>query len=249
MSRAAETRPSRRAFLTGAGAALTGIALAGCAQNMVRPGQDFPAPASETAEPGETPEPTTFVVYGDSLTAGRRKRLTFGLPPVDTWLGHLGPGLLWSGGAAVSGATAQALPAMLTTAPRADYGIYFFGTNDRRHGRSVEEMVADIAEAHASILPARRPETPCLVAVGPQGSAALSSAVDTWNIEVRLSAEELGWGYLDPWGQLRASASAGGPGQWASAGIHRDQLHPTEGGAKLLAAGMEAALGGLVQKS
>lgn len=232
----------------GAGAALTGIALAGCADSMVHPGDSFPDPTKDSSDPEETARPTTFVAYGDSLTAGHRRSLAFGLPPTDTWLGYAGSGLVWAGGAAVSGATARALQAMLTPTPQAEYGIYFFGTNDRLRGRSVEAMVADITAAHDSIPASRRPKHPCLVAVGPQGSAASTTAVDTWNTEVRLSAEELGWGYLDPWGQLRATAVAGGTGQWASAGIHRDRLHPTEDGAKLLGAGMAAALEALDQK-
>jgi lysophospholipase L1-like esterase len=240
VSNAAEPTPNRRTFLMGTGLALTGLALTGCTDGMVEPGGDpFDRPQA-SSEP--TQAPSTFVAYGDSLTAGHRRRLRYGLPPIDTWLRYVGSGLVWSGGAAISGATAEALPTMLTRAPQADYGIYFFGTNDRRHRRSVKDMVADITAAHDSLAADLRPVRPCLVAVGPQGYPSLTSAVETWNAEVRAQAQALGWGYLDPWGQLRASVATGGAAAWASTGIHRDRLHPTVDGAQLLGAGMAAAV-------
>jgi lysophospholipase L1-like esterase len=241
----AATGLSRRSLLFGGGMALTGVALTGCAASVASAAHRK-QPVSN--RPNDT-EGKTFIVFGDSLTAGKGNHLVFGLPPVYSWLGHLDSKLTWVGGAAVSGATAAQVESMRVPTPAADLAIYFFGTNDRRHGRSVEQMAHDLIVFNDSLPRKTRPTLPCFVAIGPQGSGALSPAVATWNAQVRRQAAQIGWGYLDPWRFLRANQAHGGLGQWSAATTHQDPLHPTVAGSKLLARGMEDAVAGLSKQS
>lgn len=252
---------SRRGLLTAA-AAGAALALSGCvpASNPGAPktsggteaaptpsstGPSIPAPPSP-AQPGRAP--LRLLVYGDSITRGGENKLVVGSAPVTSWLGHLGSGLLWVGGAARNGGTAAHLQSIKVSSPPADLAVYFVGTNDLLRGRSVQRMVGEIQAFHESLPPESRPRAITLVTVGPMGNRAPAKRLVAWNQELWHAAKTMGWGWVDPWVGLRQAGSGQGYGQWVRADQHVDDLHPTAAGAADLGAGMTSALLRLAQK-
>lgn len=246
---------SRRGLLLGAGGGAA-LALSGCVA-IPGPGtKDAPGtqPASTPSSaadvvppPDPNKAPLRLLVYGDSITRGGQSDLVVGKAPTTSWLGHLGSGMRWVGGAARNGATAAELTAMRVGTPTSDLSVYFFGTNDLLKKSSVPTMLNQIRTFQYSLPADTRPRAATLVAVGPMNGILTGARLLAWNQELFQAASDVGWGWIDPWPTLRLATSGDNYGKWARTDQRVDNLHPSAAGAADLGAGMTAAILRLAQ--
>jgi lysophospholipase L1-like esterase len=205
-------------------AAVLLVSVAGCG-----PAADDVQPAAPTAAVPSSPAPATadpaplrtFVVVGDSITAGATD---VSLPLVDdrvqgdaSWLpaAEQESGLDLVAGWAVPGATtADMLAGVEPTDWTADVLVVMAGTNDLDRGLAWQESAADLE----GVVAAAGAPTVVVVAIAP--SDPRPAARNGYNAALADLAGRNGWTYLDPWGEVDAGGAF-------TPGASPDGVHPT----------------------
>ncbi|MGR6965937.1 SGNH/GDSL hydrolase family protein [Geodermatophilus sp. URMC 61] len=203
----------RRALVRTVVAAALVTAVVGCV-----PAADGPQPSAATTD---SPEPRTFVVVGDSITAGATdvsQPLVGDRVQGDaSWLpaAEQASGLDLVAGWAVPGATtADMLAGVEPTAWTADVLVVMAGTNDLAHGVTWQESAAHIEGIAAAA------GAPTVVAVAIAPNDPRPAARNGYNSALADVAGRNGWTYLDPWGEVDA-------GGVFIPGASPDGVHPT----------------------
>jgi len=177
---------------------------------------DSPAGGATSAR---TPSPESggcgsFVVVGDSITAGSEPIRGREVPGTGSWVpaADAAP-LRFAGGLAVPGATTEDLRAIVPQVD-GDLLVIMAGTNDLYHQHlwpRIRENILTIAEAGG-------PPAVVLSAVAP--SDRIPEATGRLNRRLRALADEQGWTFLDPWPGIAA-------GEGFEPGASLDGIHPT----------------------
>ncbi|MGY2005220.1 SGNH/GDSL hydrolase family protein [Blastococcus sp. SYSU DS1024] len=209
-------RTRRPALLVAVAAAV--VVLCGCqapaiGRDDVRPPG---VPAPEAGAPTEVAEPgvRSIVVVGDSLTAGGEPIRGPGRGGEFSWLhGAVGPPLELRGGWATGGATTADMRAAAVPMA-ADVLVLMGGTNDLMTGRGWPDIRADLV----AVAEGAGVEDVLLSAVPPHD--ALPEAATELNGQLRALAQEQGWGFVDPWSDVRLDGAY-------RPGASLDGIHPT----------------------
>lgn len=158
-------------------------------------------------------EPLRLAVVGDSITAWSP---AYHGDIAQSWVTTASTDTLpLVGGWARPGATLGEMEAAVTRADDADVLVIMGGTNDLYKGVPVESRIASI-EAIAATVDAGQV---VLAATAPYGYDWAAGAA--WNGELALLAYQHGWGYIDPWADLRTPE-----GHWVTGADYGDLIHP-----------------------
>ena len=169
----------------------------------------------------------TFAVAGDSLTAWDNQ--TFPHPDGDfgtvTWTHWaIGPDIQLAGGFAREDLTAAQIAENMVSAD-ADVLVVLAGTNDVG-----VTAVEDVLDGIERIVATSSLSTVLISALPPvDGSAEYNTALEEL-------AGDRGWGFVDPWRELRRD-----DGEWLD-GSSNDGVHPTPDSAKVVGAAIVAAM-------
>lgn len=205
-------------------AAVLLVCVAGCgaATDGARPATPpSAAPGSPAPAPPAPAAPRTFVVVGDSITAGAAdvsKPLVGDRVQGDaSWLpaAEEESGLDLVTGWAVPGATtADMLAGVEPTDWTADVLVVMAGTNDLTRGLPWQQSAADLE----GVVAAAGAPTVVVVAIAPHDPRP--AARNGFNAALADLAGRSGWTYLDPWDDVDAGGSF-------TPGASPDGVHPT----------------------
>jgi len=198
--------------------------LAGCGPAGV-PGQP-PAATAASASGDESQVtapagPQTFVVVGDSITAGgttvAESMAGDAVRGEASWVpaAEQASGCDLVAGWAVPGATtAQMHSGVVPGDWSADVLVVMAGTNDLVQGLPWEESAADLGSVVAAV------DAPTVVVVSIAPNDPRPAARNGFNAALAHLAGERGWTYLDPWGGVDAGGAF-------TPGASTDGIHPT----------------------
>jgi acyl-CoA thioesterase-1 len=157
----------------------------------------------------------SYVVVGDSITAGSQPTNSVSAPGPDSWLRFAeGAPLTGRGGWAVPGATTADLRSRVGPVT-ADVLVVMAGTNDL-----AREVDWDVSAANLRAIAATVGVGSVLVSAIPPSDAHPDER-SMYDVRLAQLAMEQGWGFIDPW----TSVDAGGS---YLAGSSADGVHPTQ---------------------
>lgn len=175
----------------------------------------------------------TVEVYGDSITQGWSNNFAAGDFADRAWLNYVGgaEGVRFIGGSAVPGMKAYESIQGIVPQQTADVVVWAFGTNDIGTDSTWERFRDGADEFYQATL-LDDPAQFVVVAVGPMDRRP-GELVAAWNARTEALAEERGWTFVDPFGDMRASS-----GEWADESLTYDGLHPTAEAAERMSEAM-----------
>lgn len=186
--------------------------------------QPAPEVAVSEVQPHEYQADTrpTVEVYGDSVTQGWSRNFAAGDFADRAWLHYAGgpDGVRFVAGSALPGRKAYDSPKGVVPQQTAEVVVWAFGTNDIATD-STWEQFRDGADEFYQATELDDPAKFVVVAVGPT-SRRPGATVAEWNARTERLAEERGWTFVDPFGDMRAES-----GRWADESLTYDGLHPT----------------------
>jgi hypothetical protein len=157
----------------------------------------------------------SYVVVGDSITAGAQPTNSVSAPGPGSWLRTAtGPPLTLRGGWAVPGATTADLRARVGPVT-ADVLVLMLGTNDL-----ARDVDWDVSAANLRAIVATVGVGSVLVSAIPPSDAHPDER-SMYDVRLAQLAVDQGWGFIDPW----TSVDAGGS---YLAGASVDGVHPTQ---------------------
>jgi lysophospholipase L1-like esterase len=212
---------------------LLALSLGACSSAAASSGPDSAPNTSAPSTTAPSDEPVTFVVVGDSLTAGSSPVYGEEQPGTGSWIpGAETAPLVYRGGWAVPGATTADMRAGAAPS-KADVVVVLGGTNDIERGvpweTSRDNLLAVVATS--------RVRDVVLSTVPPLDQGPQQR--DEYNQRLHELAVEQGWHLVDPW------VAVDREGTWAP-GTSQDGVHPTpqiaeEVGRSIRAAVLDAA--------
>ena len=199
------------------------------------------APATPTSRPSA--DQVSFVVVGDSITAGPIPIEATGAWEETTqqfgrgsWLPQAkGPPLRFLGGWAVPGATTEEMRAGVVPA-KADVVVVMAGTNDLLRGVPWEQTRANLLAIVGTVA-----ADGVLVAAVPPADELPAGRQDL-NQRLRELADQQGWYRVDPWVAAERQDGSWVPGASAD-GVHPSQVTADAAGRVLRTALLDAAPG------
>jgi len=187
------------------------LVLAGCSA-----GDDGP---TEAVTPSAAPEPLRLAVIGDSNTTGLSGTLEQGVAAGTAYVAQLeDPGVEFVGGWAHDGASSELMARQVPAVPDVDVLVVMAGTNDAAQGIDASRRAAALDNMARTVAADRT----VLLAVPPI-DVRPAQAIDL-NAELKALAEARGWGFHDPWVDLRTPE-----GTWAEP-YRLDGLHTNAAG-------------------
>jgi lysophospholipase L1-like esterase len=195
-------------------AALLALGLGGCSAAAASSGHDAAPTTSAAASSTPSDDPVTFVVVGDSLTAGSWPVYGEQQPGPGSWIpGAERAPLVYRGGWAVPGATTADMRAGVVPS-KADVVVVLAGTNDVERGVPWETSRDNLVAIAAT----SRVDDVVLSTVPPLDTGPQQA--EEYNQRLHELALEQGWHLVDPWVSVDRS------GAWAP-GTSGDGIHPT----------------------
>jgi len=208
------------------------VAIVGCSAES-HSGTEVPSAAvSSSGSPsGTAPQraPARVVIVGDSNSTGFRGTLERGLAEGAAWGAQLpADRFTVAGGWAVDGATTASMRAgMASFTGGAEHLVIMGGTNDLAAGATVGEILSNLASVARDV----GAKHVTILAIAPYDY--LPADAMALNRSLRSLAEDNGWGFIDPWTDLREA-----DGTWL-AEFFTDGIHTSMEGYAL--AGKEIA--------
>lgn len=174
------------------------------------------------ANPAPLPDPITFAVVGDSLSAGCTGEMYAGDEPTScSWpytLQNFTHGQFrYVGGYAHGGLRSDQL-LYFTQPVEADVLIVLAGTNDLNQNMAPETVPSKVEAIALSV----GAPTVIVLAAPPFDRLAGTGWVEGLNAGLEQMAYRHDWGYIDPWIHYRAPG-----GTWEQGASNPDGIHPT----------------------
>lgn len=154
----------------------------------------------------------SFAAVGDSISAWVNP---YNTDPGQSWVNTAAVTMPLVGGWARTRATLAIMSAEVTAAPTAYYLVVMGGTNDMFEQTPISERLLAI-DLIAATVNARNVILSAVAPYNPDPAAATQ-----WNSSLAAYADLRGWGFIDPWQEVRTAE-----GTWVVGADFGDGVHP-----------------------